>query len=48
VTNFRSLFALRIRGISLVVDVNATEVGDNFDEEFVGEREEGWKGHCGV
>jgi hypothetical protein len=28
-------------GAPACVDVNGTEVGDNFDEEFVEEREEG-------
>jgi len=27
------------------VDVSGTEVGDNFDEKFVREREEVWR-HC--
>jgi hypothetical protein len=35
-------------GVPACVDVNGTEVGDDFDEEFVGEREEVWKRHCGV
>jgi len=37
-------------GASACVDVNGTEVGDNFDKKFVGEREEvcHWKDHCGV
>jgi hypothetical protein len=35
-------------GAPACVDVNGTEVGDNFDDEFVGESEEGWKGHCRV
>jgi hypothetical protein len=34
-------------GAATCVDVGGTEVGDDFDEEFVGEREEGWRGHCG-
>jgi len=32
-------------GALACVNVNGTEVGDNFDEEFVGERQEVWKRH---
>jgi hypothetical protein len=37
-------------GALACVDVNWTKVGDNFDEEFVGEREgvTVWKGNRGV
>ncbi len=35
-------------GAPACVDVNGTEVGDDFDEEFGGKSEEVWKGHYGV